>query len=226
MLPLFLMAMCLSLPVSKPAAAAGATVSGVIKNISKQTVSKATVYLIPASDVAEMAKTRMDIKKNATNDEPMEDSLAANKDKYKKAASDIQGKFSITGVADDPFFIYVVPADTTYLPGGDKANTALSAKELKGKQVEIFLSGNIPAGSTFVGTTSCLKCHKTYASEKMTLHNLGIRVAGKDSKLQDSSRFPEIDNGLNILKAGTTFYFFDYDKERGFDKYKVSREMP
>ncbi len=100
------------------------------------------------------------------------------------------------------------------------------SKELKGKKVEILLSGNIPADATFVGTSSCLKCHKTYATEKMTLHKLGIRAAGKDSKLQDSSRFVEIDNGLNILKAGATFYFTDYDKERGFDKYKISREMP
>lgn len=60
----------------------------------------------------------------------------------------------------------------------------------------------------------------------MTLHKLGIWVAGKDSKLQDSSRFVEIDNGLNILEAGTTFYFTDFDKERGFDKYKISRQMP
>ena len=224
--PFFLIAVGLSLLVSTPAAAAGATVSGVIKDASKQTVPQATVYLIPASDVEAMAKTKMEIKKNAANDEPMEDSLAANKDKYKKGVSDKQGNFKIADVADAKYFMYVVPADAAYLPGGNKANAAISPKELKGKKVEILLSGNIPADATFVGTSSCLKCHKSYATEKMTLHKLGIRVAGKDSKLQDSSRFVEIDNGLNILKAGTTFYFSDFDKERGFDKYKIARQMP
>ena len=77
-LPLFLLAMGIALLAITPAVAAGTTVSGVIKDGSKQAVSKATVYLIPASDVAEMAKTKLEVKKNAANDEPMEDSLAAN----------------------------------------------------------------------------------------------------------------------------------------------------
>jgi len=222
----FLVAMGFALLAGTPAGAAGGTVSGVVKDASKQGVPQATVYLIPAADVEAMAKTKMEIKKNASNDEPMEDNLAVNKDKYKKGVSDKQGNFKITDVAEAKYFIYVVPANATYLPGGNKANTAVSPEDLKGKKVEILLSGNIPAGATFVGTSSCLKCHKAYATEKMTLHKLGIRVAGKDSKLQDSSRFVEIDNGLNILKAGTTFYFYDYDKERGFDKYKIAREMP
>lgn len=211
--------------VDRPVMAA-TTISGVIKDASKQIVPKATVYLIPAADVAAMAKTPMEVKKNAANDEPLEDNLAANKDKYKKGVSDNQGNFKITDVAEAKYFLYVVPADATYLPGGNKADVAISPKELQGKKIEIFLSGNIPADATFVGTTKCLGCHKGYATEKMTLHKLGIRVAGKDSKLQDSSRFVEIDNGLNILKAGTTFYFYDFDKERGFDKYKVARQMP
>lgn len=209
-----------------PANAAGTIVSGTVKDASKQAVAKATVYLIPAADVAEMAKKALDVKRNAANDEPMEDLLAANKATYKNGVTDKQGKFAISDIAEGKYFFYVVPADATYLPGGDKADTAISPQDLKGKKLDILVSGNIPADATFVGTTSCLKCHKGYATEKMTLHKLGIRVAGKSSKLQDISRFPEIDNGLNILKAGTTFYFYDYDKERGFDKYKVTREMP
>ncbi|MDK9706559.1 MAG: hypothetical protein OEL83_05870 [Desulforhopalus sp.] len=226
MVPLFLIAMGLPLLTGGQAAAAGGTVSGIVKDVSKQAVAKAEVYLIPAADVAKMGKTALEIKKNATTDEPLEDNLAANKDKYPKATSDAQGNFSIAGVTDGSYFVYAVPADTTYLPGGNKANKALSVKELTEKKVEVLLSGNVPADATFVGTSKCLECHKDYATEKMTLHKLGIRVAGKDSKLQDSSRFVEIDNGLNILKAGTTFYFTDFDKERGFDKYKITRQMP
>ncbi|HBB70328.1 MAG TPA: hypothetical protein DCZ89_11475 [Geobacter sulfurreducens] len=212
--------------MSSPNAEAGTAVSGTVKDVSAQNVASATVYLIPAADVAEMAKGKMEIKKNSTNDEPLEDNLAANMDKYQKALSDGEGNFKIADVADGKYFIYVVPKDNTYLPGGDQSNKAITTAELKDKKVEIFLSGNIPEGATFVGTSSCLKCHKDYSTEKMTLHKLGIRVAGKDGKLQDSSRFPDFDKGLNILKAGTTFYFYEFDKERSFDKYKVSRQMP
>lgn len=216
----------LAVLMGTPAAESATAVSGTIRDGSAQNVAQATVYLIPSADVMEMAKGKMEIMKNAKNDEPLEDNLAASKEKYKKATSDNQGNFTVADVPDGSYFIYVVPKDNTYLPGGDKADTAVSTTDLKGKQVEILLSGNIPADATFVGTSSCLKCHKDYATEKMTLHKIGIRVAGKDSKLQDSSRFPDFDKGLNILKSGATFYFYEFDKERSFDKYKVSQKMP
>jgi len=222
----FLSLVGLALLASQPAAGAGTTISGVVRDVSAQNVANATVFLIPAADIANMAKTSMEIKKNAVNDEPFEDSLAANRSKYLQGTSDGQGMFKIADVADGKYFIYVVPKDNTYLPGGDKANVAVVAADLRDKQVEILLSGNIPADATFVGTSKCLTCHKDYSTEKMTLHKIGIRVAGKNSKLQDTSRFPEFDKGLDILKAGATFYFYDFDKERSFDKYKVSQSMP
>lgn len=218
--------MGLAFLMSTPTVEAATAVSGAIKDVSAQNVQGATVYLIPSADVMEMAKGKMEIMKNAKNDEPLEDNLAANKDKYKKATSDDQGNYTIADVPDGSYFIYVVPKDNTYLPGGDKADRAVSTADLKGNKVEILLSGNIPADATFVGSSNCLKCHKDYATEKMTLHKIGIRVAGKDGKLQDSSRFPEFDKGLNTLKAGATFYFYEFDKERSFDKYKVSQKMP
>lgn len=118
---------------AKPMVAAS-TINGVVKDASKQAIAKATVHLIPAADVEMMAKSPMEVKKNAANDEPMEDNLAANKDKYKKGVSDKQGNFKITNVAEAKYFIYVVPADATYLPGGNKADVALSPVELKGKK--------------------------------------------------------------------------------------------
>jgi len=226
MVSIILSVMGLAFLASTPTAGAVTAIGGTVKDVSAQNVSSATVYLIPSTDVLTMAKGKMEIKKNATNDEPMEDNLAAGKDKYLKATSDNEGNFKIADVPDGDYFVYVVPKDDTYLPGGDQSNKAISAAELKDKKVEILLSGNVPADATFVGTSRCLKCHKEYSTEKMTLHKLGIRVAGKDSKLQDSSRFPEFDKGLDILKAGATFYFYDFDKKRGFDKYKVSRQMP
>jgi hypothetical protein len=47
-------------------------------------VANATVWLIPAADVAAMGKTPIEIKKDAKNDEPLEDNLAANRDRYMK----------------------------------------------------------------------------------------------------------------------------------------------
>jgi predicted CXXCH cytochrome family protein len=61
---------------------------------------------------------------------------------------------------------------------------------------------------------------------KKTLHKLGIAVVGKPGKLQDYSRFPDFNAGLNKLMAGTTFYFSGFDKTRGFDKYLISEKMP
>lgn len=202
------------------------TVKGIVQDASGQAVENATVYLIPSSDVESMAKTPTEIKRDSKNDEPLEDNLAANRDKYQKGATDKKGDFKITDVADGKYFIYVVPSDKEHLPGGDKANKAMSTAELKGKTVKILVSGNVPTDAAYVGTSKCLTCHKAYESEKKTLHKLGIRVAGKDSKLQDVSRFPEFDNGLKKLMAGTKLYFYNFDKSRGFDKYMMSEKMP
>jgi hypothetical protein len=63
---------------------ANAPVAGVVEDGSKETfqkVSNATVWLIPSSDVMAMAKTPIEIKKDAKNDEPLEDNLAANHDR-------------------------------------------------------------------------------------------------------------------------------------------------
>jgi predicted CXXCH cytochrome family protein len=201
-------------------------VKGIVQDGSGQAVGKATVYLIPSADVEAMAKTPIEVKRNSPNDEPLEDNLAVNIDKYKNAITDGKGGFSVSGIPDGKYFIYVQPADKTYLPGGDKSNKAMSTTELKGKTIKILLSGNVSSDATFVGSSKCLTCHQAYGAEKKTLHKLGIRVTGKDSKLQDSSRFPDFDKGLNKLMAGTTFYFHSFDKSRGFDKYMISEKMP
>lgn len=199
---------------------------GVVQDASGQAVENATVWLIPSSDVDAMAKTPTEIKRDSKNDEPLEDNLAANRDKYQKATTDKKGGFKISNVADGKYFIYVEPSDKEHLPGGDKSNKAISTAEFKGKTIKILVSGNVPADAAYVGTSKCLTCHKAYDTEKKTLHKLGIRVAGKDSKLQDASRFPEFDNGLKKLMAGTKFYFYNFDKGRGFDKYMISEKMP
>lgn len=202
------------------------TIKGIVQDASGQAVKNATVYLVPSSDVEAMAKTPIEIKRDSKNDEPLEDNLAANKDKYQKSTTDKKGNFKIAAVAYGKYFIYVVPSDTEHLPGGDKSNKAMSTAELKGRTLKILVSGNVPADAAYVGTSKCLMCHKAYESVKKTAHKLGIRVEGKDSKLQDVSRFPEFDNGLKKLMAGTKLYFYSFDKSRGFDKYMISEKAP
>ncbi|MBI5212613.1 MAG: hypothetical protein HY957_04490 [Nitrospirae bacterium] len=201
-------------------------IQGIVQDASGQAAENAAIYLIPSSDVEAMAKTPTEIKRDSKNDEPLEDNLAANKDKYQKGTTDKKGNFKITGVADGKYFIYVEPSDKEHLPGGDKANKAMSTAELKGKTLKILVSGNVPVDATYVGTSQCLMCHKAYENIKKTAHRLGISVVEKPSNLQDSSRFPEYFSGLKKLMAGAKFYFYNFDKSRGFDKYMISEKAP
>ena len=206
-----------------------ATVSGVVEDGSAQTfrkVANATVWLIPAADVAAMGKTPIEIRKDARNDEPLEDNLAANRDRYQKASTNAKGEFSFAKVAGGKYFVYVEPATAAYLPGGDKARKALSTSELAQGPLKIKVSGNVPAGATYIGSSRCISCHEDQQHFTGTLHRLGIGVIGKPSKLQDYSRFPEFNKGLNKLLAGTKFWFHGYDGKRGFDKYHVSTKAP
>ena len=206
-----------------------AVVAGVVEDGNAENVKQvadATVWLIPSADVAAMGKTPIEIRKDAKNDEPLEDSLAANRDRYQKARTNAKGEFSFGKVADGKYFVYVEPANGTYLPGGDKSRKALTAAELGKAPLKIKLSGNTPAGATFIGSSRCMKCHEDQQHFTGTLHRLGIAVVGKPGKLQDYSRFPDFNKGLDKLMAGTKFWFHGYDKGRGFDKYQMSTKAP
>jgi hypothetical protein len=107
-------------------------VKGVVEDGSGQKVANATVWLIPAADVATMAKTPIEIKRDAKNDEPLEDNLAANRARYLKAKSGAAGEFNVAAVPNGKYFLYVEPADSSYLPGGDKSRKSLSNVDLGG----------------------------------------------------------------------------------------------
>ncbi|MBI2306153.1 MAG: hypothetical protein HYU78_02510 [Rhodocyclales bacterium] len=204
-------------------------VKGVVEDGSKETflkVPNATVWLIPAADVAAMGKTPIEIRKNARNDEPLEDNLAANRDRYLNAKTNGNGEFSFADVPGGKYFVYVEPANDTYLPGGDKSRIALGTDELGAAPLLIKISGNIPANATYIGSTKCIECHEEQQHFTKTLHRLGISVIGKPGKLQDYSRFPDFNKGLNKLMAGTKFWFHGYDKTRSFDKYQISTKAP
>ena len=209
--------------------AATAPVKGVVENGSEdrfQKIPGATVWLIPAADVAAMAKTPIEVKKDAKNDEPLEDNLNANRDRYLKAKTNANGEFDFSSVPGGNYFVYVEPADGSHLPGGSLTRKALSTTELAAKPVRVKVSGNIPADATYVGTSACLKCHDDKEHFKQTMHRLGITVVGKASGLQDFSRFPQINKGLDKLSAGTKFWFYGFDGKRSFDKYLVSTKAP
>lgn len=209
--------------------AASAPVKGVVENGTAerfQKIAGATVWLIPAADVAAMAKTPVVVKKDSDNDEPLEDNLNAHRDRYLHAKTNAQGEFDFSSVPAGNYFVYAEPGDATHLPGGSLTRKALSITELAAKPVTVKLSGNTPADATYVGTSACLKCHDDKEHFKQTMHRLGIQVVGKPSGLQDYSRFPEVNKGLNKLMAGTTFWFHSYDGKRKFDKYQISTKAP
>ncbi|MDO8281019.1 MAG: cytochrome c3 family protein [Thermodesulfovibrionia bacterium] len=205
---------------------AGKTLKGTVQDVSGQKIGNAVVYLIPSADVEAMGKTVLEVKQNSPNDEPLEDNLAANIDNYMNGSTDKKGRFTITGIPDGKYFIFVMPSDKTYLPGGDKSHEAIATADFAGKDVNILLSGSVPENAVYVGSSKCITCHTAFKAEKKTLHKLGISVIGKPGKLQDYSRFPNFNDGLNRLIAGTKFYFYGFDKERGFDKYMISEKMP
>ncbi|MFZ5996831.1 MAG: cytochrome c3 family protein [Nitrospirota bacterium] len=206
--------------------AVAGTLKGTVQDGSGQAIQKATVYLIPAADVKAMAKRVPEIRRDSPIDEPHEDLLARNRDDYRKATTDKKGNFTIAKIEDGKYFIYVEPSDDEHLPGGNISDKAMATSEFAGKPIKILLSGKIPENATYVGSTKCIGCHKEYAAIKKTLHKLGISVIGKPSKLQDYSRFPDFNAGLNKLTAGMKFYFYGFDKGRGFDKYQVSDKAP
>jgi hypothetical protein len=210
-----------------PTHSSAQTVSGVVKDGSDQAVSGATVFLVPAADVAKLAKAPgFQIRRNVDNDEPFEDNLAAHRDKYAQAVTNFRGAFAIQGVAGGKYFVYVEPADPQHLPGGDLANKAMTTAELAARPLAIQVSGKIPADATFVGTSKCLTCHVGYGDLKKTLHKLGIAVVGKPGGLQDYSRFPDFNQGLDKLAAGMKLHLHGFDKSRGFDKYLISEKPP
>jgi hypothetical protein len=210
-----------------PLGAWAQAVKGTVTDGGKNAVGGVTVYLVPAADVAKLAKAPTgQIRRNVKDDEPMEDNLAANRDTYQQGVTDAKGTFAIDKVAAGKYFVYAEPADQKYLPGGSLSNKSMTTAELAARPLSIQVSGNIPANATYVGSSKCMSCHDDYTYFMQTAHKHGINVVGKPGRMQDPARFPEKDDGLKRLQAGLKFYLHSYDKGRGFDKYLVSDKPP
>jgi predicted CXXCH cytochrome family protein len=227
-----------------------------VEDTSGAAVSGATVYAIPAADVAEIATVPLTLTSGnyaagaLAADEPLEDLIngsytpaGGGVGTYKSGVTDSAGKAVLSGLAagaSDMYFIYVKPADSDagHLPGGSLCRTAVSGASLDQKETAVKVSTNPSSSATFVGTTACLGCHPSYATEKQTLHKLGIMVPGSPSGLQDLSKFGPTDGvynyGAGLAKftagdntsGGTTVYFSDFDSTRKFDKFKTSESAP
>src|SRR3990167_1632324 len=84
------------LALAPVAEAATVAVRGVVQDGSKQPVAGAAVYLVPAADVAKLAKPpSIEIRKDVPNDEPLEDSLAANRDRSEEHTSELQSQSNL-----------------------------------------------------------------------------------------------------------------------------------
>lgn len=214
-------------------------------------VEGATVYAVPAADVAALTATALDSTATTTSgnytaaalasDEPLEDLInGSGAAAYKSAVTDAGGKavFTENMAATDSVFIYVKPATADHLPGGSICREAKAGSSLNNVKTAVEVSTTPSSSATFVGTSQCLTCHAEYATVKKTMHKLGFMAPNAPSGLQDRSEF-DADDGIYNMSAGlekytagdatsggTTVYFYDYDSTRKFDKFKTLESAP
>ena len=197
-------------------------------------VAGATIHLVPV--------TAMDVTTRMTAsaiyappysaeayDEPLEDAIRIRGRQFPQSTTDAQGNFVIADVPDGRFFVHVTPgtADIEHLPGGDKSRQSYSAAQLRGQSMTIEVSSRPSAKARFVGSSSCLACHKDKEHWRQTAHKLGWTVPGAPGRMQDFSRHPDYFDALAMFPAvddyrrGTRLELGDYDASRGDDKFKL-----
>ncbi len=180
-----------------------------VTDTASASVVGATVYLVPASDVASLAQNAITasnvLNGEAENfDEPLEDLIRSPASAtYPQAVTDARGTFRIPEdqIPDGSYFVYVQPApdDTRHLPGGDLSRVARTKAELLGSDTELSLDIRVsttpsPAAS-YLGSSACVICHPDQGHQLgQTLHRLGLQVPGQPNEqdgivLQDLSQF-------------------------------------
>jgi len=220
---------------------AAANSTFLVKDTSGAAVAGATVYAVAAADVVKMGEIAIDSAAGNYSaaaqkvDEPLEDLINGNYTPtgggvgtYKSAVTDSSGKAVITGLpagSSDKYFIYVKPAsaDTGRLPGGSLCRTAGAGADLVNKETAVTVSTTPTSSATYIGSSLCIMCHKSYATAKQTLHKLGIMVPSSPSGLQDVTKFSSTTNpdqdfyaGLKKFESGTTVYFYDLSSSNAF----------
>lgn len=181
-------------------------------------VLSGTVVLVPASDVAQLFETPIDLflspEATATYavDEPIEDLLDANSETYEQAEVDTDGVYRFETLPEGRHFVVWTPAadDTAHLPGGDSCRVSFDTDSLIGMQLDVVVSSRPSDAATYVGSSTCMVCHGLHSTTR-TAHNVGLQVPGVRSVLQDTEPWPDFDDGLAAFDSGTTLYFYDCD---------------
>lgn len=208
-----------------PLEAAG--VVGVVTDRAGAKLAGGTVYFVPAADVAALPATT--IAADSTNDEPLEDTIAAGSATYQQAAVGSDGRYALPTLASGSYFVTYVPAtaDSGHLPGGSLCRIALASTELVGTRRDLQVSSAPPADATYVGSGRCVSCHGRLATGK-TMHRLGIWSPYEAGPLQNQDdRVGELWKALaEKFDTPATVYFYGYDAARGFDKYKTAETDP
>jgi predicted CXXCH cytochrome family protein len=162
-------------------------------------------------------------------DEPLEDAIRLHGKEFPQAATDARGNFAIATVPDGKYFIHVTTGanDAQHLPGGDQSRRSYTADLLRGRTMNIKVSGNPSANAKYMGSSNCLTCHKDQEHWNQTAHKLGWTVPGAPGPMQDFSRHRDYFDSLESFPAvddytkGTRLELGDYDAARGDDKFKL-----
>jgi predicted CXXCH cytochrome family protein len=179
-------------------------------------VGSGSVVLVPASAVAELADTDIDLTLPPdeaaawVGDEPLEDVIDAQRDSLPRAAVGTDGFYTFEELPDgDHFMVWLPSADDPYhLPGGDAARAALARDSLAGTRRDLRVSGQPGADATYVGSAPCLTCHGRHRVAR-TAHAVGLSLPGMRGELQDGAHFPRLDALAERFEAGVTLYFWD-----------------
>ena len=206
-----------------------AGVVGYVNDVADAPVGGGTVFFVPAADVAALPPTTIEV--DSTNDEPLEDLIAANAATYQQAMIETDGSYAVPVLADGSYFVTFVPADDDpgHLPGGNAARVSVDAATLLGTQFDLRVSSAAPHDATYVGSGVCVSCHgRDHISE--TMHRIGIWKPGETGLLQNlEPRFDDLYMAIDDkfeMPGGTTIYYYDFDGTRGFDKYRTSETDP
>ncbi len=221
-------------PATQPIALEPNGLVGQITDSTSQVVAGGTVYLVPSADVGALQAIAIDLTMSPTDtatqthDEPLEDLIDINGPSYAQALVDANGIYRFETLVEGRYFVVWVPdnLDTSHLPGGSGCRISVNHDSLLGTRRDIKVSAKPSGQATYVGSTACLNCHGRHRALQ-TAHFNGFQVPGKRGPMQDSSRFPEFDEGLKAFERGATLYYFDCDgSSSSFSKCKVSETAP
>jgi predicted CXXCH cytochrome family protein len=194
---------------------------GTVHDPSELASAGGSIYLVPAADVASLAKQPIDLTltpsdaESAAQDEPLEDLLDKNASSYQRAQVDESGSYRFTTLQAGSYFVVWKPADGDdyHAPGGSACRAALDRVSLVGTRLDIRVSGRPSRAATYTGSSSCIGCHGRHRSMR-SAHRVGLQVPGVRGALQDVSPWPAYDAGLAAFERALTLYYYDCDATR------------